>query len=242
MRVASVPVNAATPAASFPPRPIPVSLSQISRRGTRPSAQISSHEPSSGSSVVRVGIILAVVKRECAAVITSTGSSGVLPSCSGIRAGGNHRSHCAASPGHVSRSAGSGRRHCGRSRVTFSRNQEIDPSQPARSASTVAGTSGNSASSTLTRDSNGANDVGAGLRSYFGGAADPPPARPLTCRYPADVPPAAAEPRQPPAAGSAPNPPLRSPSRTVWVASFSPGAMASFASGADTRAIDLPAT
>jgi hypothetical protein len=109
--VASVPVNAATPSASFPPRPIPVSLSQISRRGTRPSARISSHDPSSRSSVVRVGIIRPVVNRECAAVITSTGSSGVLPSSSGIRPGGNHRSHCAASPGaQVSRSAGSGRR------------------------------------------------------------------------------------------------------------------------------------
>ena len=166
-------MNAATPSASLPPRPIPVSLSQISRRGTRPSSRISSHDPSSRSSVVRVGIIRPVMNRECAAVITSTGSSPVLPSSSGIRAGGNHRSHCAASPGaHDSRSAGSSLRNCGRNRATFSRNQEIDPSQPTRSAITVAGISGNSASNSRTRGSNGENDVVTGLRSYFGGASE----------------------------------------------------------------------
>ncbi len=62
--VASVPVNAATPSASLPPRPIPVSLSQISRRGTPPSWRISSHDPSSRSAVVRVGIIRPVMNRE----------------------------------------------------------------------------------------------------------------------------------------------------------------------------------
>lgn len=62
--VASVPQNAATPSASFPPRPIPDSLSQISRRGTRPICRISSHDPSSRSSVVRVGIIRPAVNRE----------------------------------------------------------------------------------------------------------------------------------------------------------------------------------
>ena len=168
-----MPVNAATPSASFPPRPIPVSLSQISLRGTRPSPRISSHDPSSRSSVVRVGIIRPVVNRECAAVITSTGSSAVLPSSSGIRNGGNHRSHWAASPGcQDSRSAGSGRRNCGRNRATFSRNQEIDPSQPTRSAITVAGISGNSASSAATRGPNGENAVGPGLRSYLGTVSD----------------------------------------------------------------------
>ena len=122
---------------------------------------------------MRVGIIRPVVNRECAAVITSTGSSGVLPSSSGIRAGGNHRSHCAASPGaQISRSAGSGRRYCGRNRATFSRNHDGDPSQPTRSAITDAGISGNSASSAATRGPNGKNDVGTGLRSYFGGTAD----------------------------------------------------------------------
>jgi hypothetical protein len=60
---------------------------------------------------VRVGIIRAVMNREYAAVITSTGSSRDVPSSSGIRRGGNHKSHCAASPGsQTSRSAGSTRR------------------------------------------------------------------------------------------------------------------------------------
>ena len=87
--------------------------------------------------------------------------------------GGNHRSHCAASPAsQTSRSAGSGRRCSGRSRLTFSRNQVIDPDQSTRSAITVAGISGNSASSARTLLSNGENDVGAGLRSYLGGTSD----------------------------------------------------------------------
>ena len=109
--VASVPVNAPTPSARRPPRPMPASLSQISRRGTRPSCWISSHDPSSRSWVLRVGSIRPVMNREYAATITSTGSSAAEPSSSGIRFGGNHRSHCAASPAaQVSRSAGSGRR------------------------------------------------------------------------------------------------------------------------------------
>ena len=49
------------------PRPMPGSLSQISRRGTRPSCWISSHDPSSRSAVFRVGIIRPVMNRECAA-------------------------------------------------------------------------------------------------------------------------------------------------------------------------------
>ena len=96
-----------------------------------------------------------------------------MPSSSGIFRGGNHRSHCAASPGaQVSRSAGSTGRCSGRSRVTLSRNQRIDPSQPTRSAITVAGISGYSASSARTRGSNAVNDVGTGVRSYLGGASD----------------------------------------------------------------------
>jgi hypothetical protein len=234
-RVASVPANAVTPSASRRPRPIPDSLSQISRRGTRPSWRISSHDPSSRSSVLRVGIIRAVMNRECAAVTTSTGSSAVLPSSSGIRAGRNHRSHCAASPGsHVSRSAGSRRCTSGRSSRTLSRNQVIDPSQPTRSASTVAGISGQFLSSSRTRGSNGENDDGAGFRSYFGGTSDataratvdrPTPRSRATCRCGT---------RPPPAAGSTPNPPLRSPIQSAWVASFSSVAMASFSSVADT--------
>jgi hypothetical protein len=57
---------------------------------------------------------------------------------------------------------------------------------------------------------------------------------PSTGRYQDPWRPAAAEPRPPPAAGSAPNPPLRSPIQSVWVASFSSVAMASSSSAADT--------
>ena len=90
---------------------MPDSLSQISRRGTRPNCWSSSQDPSSRSSVFLVGIIRASMNRECAAVITSTGSNRAVPSSNGIRRGGNHRSHCAASPGsHDNRSAGSTRR------------------------------------------------------------------------------------------------------------------------------------
>jgi hypothetical protein len=72
----------------------------------------------------------------------------------------------------VSLSAGSTGRCSGRSRFTLSRNQRIDPVQPIRSANTVAGMSGTSASRARTRGSNTANDVGPDLRSYFGGASD----------------------------------------------------------------------
>lgn len=74
----------------------------------------------------------------------------------------------------------------------MSRNQEIDPSQPSRSAITVAGISGNSARSSRTRASNGESDVGTGFRSYFGGTSDatalatvdlPIPSCRATCRY-----------------------------------------------------------
>jgi hypothetical protein len=167
-------MNEATPSARRWPRPMPGSLSQINRRGTRPSCWISSHDPSSRSSVLRVGIILAVTNRECAAAITSTGNSLAVPSSSGILRGGNHRSHCAASPAdQVIRSAGSTGRCSGRSRFTFSLNQRIDPVQPTRSASTVAGISGTSASSVRTRGSNTVNDVDPGERSYRGGADEP---------------------------------------------------------------------
>ena len=158
--VARVPMNEATPSARRWPRPMPASLSQINLRGTRPSCWISCQEPSSRSSVLRVGIIRPVVNRECAAVITSTGNSFAVPSSSGILRGGNHRSHCAASPGdQVSRSAGSTGRCSGRSRFTLSLNQRIDPVHPTRSASTVAGMSGVCSSSARTLGSNTVNDV-----------------------------------------------------------------------------------
>ena len=171
--VARVPVNAPTPSACRLPRPIPDSLSQISRRGTRPSCCSSSHIPSSRSWVCRVGIIWATMNRECAAVITMTGNSVLRPSSSGIFFGGNHRSHCAASPGsQVNRSDGSTGRCSGRNRRTLSRNHVIDPVQPTRSAITVAGMSGVVASSCRTNGSNGVNDVGTAGRSYFGGRSE----------------------------------------------------------------------
>ncbi len=170
--VARVPMNDATPSARRDPRPMPGSLSHSNRRGTRPSCWISSHDPSSRSSVLRVGSILAVTNLECAAVITSTGNL-LVPSSSGILFGGNHRSHCAASPGsQTRRSAGSTGRCSGRSRFTFSRNQRTEPSQPTRSASTVAGISGVSRNRARTRGSNTVNDVGPGIRSYRGGASE----------------------------------------------------------------------
>ena len=48
----------------------------------------------------------------------------------------------------------------------------IEPDQPTRSASTVAGISGCSASNARTRSSNGVNDVNTGGRSYLGGNGD----------------------------------------------------------------------
>ncbi len=120
--------------------------------------------------VCRVAIIRATMNRECAQVITSTGSNTFEPSSSGIFLGGNHTSHCAASPGsHVSRSAGSTGRCSGRSCRTLSRNHVIDPVQPTRSAITVAGMSGVVVSSCRTSGSNAVNDVATAGRSYFGG-------------------------------------------------------------------------
>jgi hypothetical protein len=99
-------------------------------------------------------------------VITSTGNNLAVPSSRGILRGGNHRSHCAASPGsQLKRSAGSILRCSGRSRFTFWRNQVIDPVQPTRSAITTAGSSGSSSNNTRTRSSNGVNDVGAARRT-----------------------------------------------------------------------------
>ena len=121
----------------------------------------------------RVGIIRASMKRECAHVITSTGNNTLEPSSSGIFLGGNHRSHCAASPGsHVNRSAGSTGQCSGRSRRTWSRNHVIDPVQPTRSAITVAGMSGVTFNSCRTSGSNGVNAVGTAARSYFGGRSE----------------------------------------------------------------------
>ncbi len=72
---------------------MPGSLSQNNLRGTRPSCCSNSHDPSSRSSVLRVGIIRAVTNREYAEVITNTGNSRAVPSSRGIFRGGNHKSH-----------------------------------------------------------------------------------------------------------------------------------------------------
>ena len=98
--VANVPVNAATPSSGRPRRPIPASLSQSSRRGTAPSCSDSSDQiPANKSGVVRVGSIRAVMNREYDATTTSTGSGPAPPAPRGTTAAGNHRSHCAWSPG-----------------------------------------------------------------------------------------------------------------------------------------------
>lgn len=120
-----------------------------------------------------VGIIAPSMNRECAQVIAMTGNSVLVPSSSGIFFGGNHKSHCTASPGNqVNRSEGSTGLCSGRSRRTLPRNHVIDPVQPTRSAITVAGMSGVVASSCFTSGSNAANAVGTGARSYFGGPSE----------------------------------------------------------------------
>ena len=87
---------------------MPDSLSQISLRGTLPSNCSSIHIPSSRSCVCRIGIIRPTMNRECAAVITMTGSSVFEPSSSGIFFGGTTDRAAPPSPGsHVSLSAGS---------------------------------------------------------------------------------------------------------------------------------------
>jgi hypothetical protein len=119
------------------------------------------------------GSIRPVVNRECAAVITNTGNNLAVPSSSGIRFGGNHRSHCAASPAaQVSRSAGSTGRCSGRNRFTLSLNHRIDPVHSTRSASTVAGMSGVCSNKARTRASKTVNDVVFDVRSYLGGASE----------------------------------------------------------------------
>lgn len=152
---------------------MPASLSQISLRGTAPSCCSNSHDPRSRSSVFRVGIIRAVTNREWAATITNTGSNALVPSSNGIFFGGNQRSHCTASPAaQWTRSAGSTGACSGRNLATLSRNHRIDPSQPTRSANTVAGIDGVSVNSLRTSASKGVNDVGRGDRSYRGGPTE----------------------------------------------------------------------
>jgi hypothetical protein len=112
--------------------------------------RISSHDPSSRSSVFRVGIIWAVTDRECAATMTSTGNNTAVPSSSGIFRGGNHRSislqtcRCTTRDGSgrpgeriAGRSARSAR-HCRRAPSTFGRTSP-EPSTSSRSARSTGG-------------------------------------------------------------------------------------------------------
>ena len=74
---------------------MPLSLSQTSRFGTAPSCSDSSdHIPASRSGVIRDGNMRAVMNRENAGTITSTGGEPTYPDPSGVAAGENHRSHC----------------------------------------------------------------------------------------------------------------------------------------------------
>ncbi len=83
------------------------------------------------------------MNRENAATITSTGSIASWPNPTGILDAGNHRSHWITRPGRCSsRSTGSAGRYSGRIARTRSRNHEIEPVQPTRSAITVAGICG----------------------------------------------------------------------------------------------------
>jgi hypothetical protein len=101
--IPSVPRNPliASVSTGFPPRHCPTadSLSQTSARGTAPSPLISAQCPASRSGACRNQIIRAAITREYPATITSTGGLPDCPAPSGTSAGGNHRSHCASSPG-----------------------------------------------------------------------------------------------------------------------------------------------
>jgi hypothetical protein len=71
--VAKVPANAAAGVDTRPVPPIADSRSHSSVRVTRPIPQISAHIPDRMSPACRDGIIVAVMNRENARVITSTG-------------------------------------------------------------------------------------------------------------------------------------------------------------------------
>ncbi len=99
IRVASVPANAAAAAVTFPVPPIADSRSQTRVFVTRPICDISDHIPDNRSPPCREGSITAAVNRENPNVITSTGNTRSCPRPTGIRASGNHRSHCVTEPG-----------------------------------------------------------------------------------------------------------------------------------------------
>jgi len=114
---------------------------------------------------------------ENAATIVNTGGSiNVAFGPTGTTLPGNHRSHCTISPAtYVVRSAGSAGsagRNNGRSCATRARNTDDDRSHPTRSAITVAGISGNSASNNRIRGSNPSTADPTGARSYLGGTSE----------------------------------------------------------------------
>jgi len=125
--------------------------------------------PATRSVVTRLGSIIAVMNRENAATITSTGGAPDWSPPSGIDAGGNHRSHCTTWPGSCwRRSAGSAGAYSGRIARTRSRSQLIDPPHPMRSAITVAGIVGCCASSALILGSTALIADSTDGRRYFG--------------------------------------------------------------------------
>ena len=94
-----MPANAAAGTDTRPVPPIADSRSHNSVRVTRPIPLISAHIPDRMSPACLDGIIVAVMNREKASVITSTGSIRCWPTATGIRGSGNHRSHWVSWPG-----------------------------------------------------------------------------------------------------------------------------------------------
>ncbi len=78
------------------------SLSQTRPFGVRSHPEISVQCPPSRSGDCRDGIITADSHREYPETITSTGGRPTCPKPNATSAGGNHRSHCANSPGRYS--------------------------------------------------------------------------------------------------------------------------------------------
>src|SRR6202040_1939716 len=120
--------------------PTAPSLSHTSALGTPPSWHSTSHCPPMRSADSFEQIIRPVSHREYPDTITSTAGLPTCPNPKGISAGGNHRSHCASSPGPYDvLDAGSTGRYTGRRSRTRSRSTVIDCVHPIRSAITVAG-------------------------------------------------------------------------------------------------------
>jgi hypothetical protein len=125
-------------------------LSHTSALGVRSQPDSNVQCPTSRSGPCRDGIITAVNTREYPDTITNTGGRPTCPNPNGTSTGGNHRSHCANSPGRYSvRDTGSTGRYNTRSCATRSQNTVLPRVHPTRSMTTVEGISGNSASNAL---------------------------------------------------------------------------------------------